>query len=675
MLKDLLEKREGTCAEFNQAVKRCFEPYTPPIEVDGYELECVIILTNLASRAAEILDDRASAKSSLATETFWKKVRQSAQQFHTHNLKFPDARVHFKNRIRIINSQKQLPVFGWSGNSSDYNFARFLNSAFQWQNQRHTLLTVVLDDQPAWRNAFSRLGVFKEQWLQIREQLKQTFQTSTLPSTVDIYSPQLRLPWRGSHLIAITPVANHEVQLQIQSKANELPSIRISYPRPAAIGQLCGALGGNINYLHYQPIPHGLIDFQTRVSTEKTSLLTSRSLTGKHPESVYRSLINRNISASLRQSRIARRDALRQFDSILESWLNALMDVRQHFLETGNLAYENLNTIEKSFVRDEVSSKDLRKHLNKVFHQSLQLYSYTQDFAYHPSLASTLDQRLKQLLSHENHPPPPDEQPELGYVALHNLSIADGNALNNPYCAGMPSMTGLWGFCKNLEIQLKESGFAVSVRRVALMSHEFAANRSILLAEPSRPSPQKDSQTVKRSGLLPKFTFSGQFSVVIEYRKSAGRLSELTADDLRNHLPDRLWSGSLTLQEAENNHGVHLTDDFDLLYRKLVRQFRRGVWLIPDSSEVTEQNSLFDLLHEDKKRAPLLTGFKALEEPKIREGALCGLHFYAEPAIGICRRETMFRLTKSPDYFLNKAFWGLAPATNNDESIHLVRRV
>ena len=351
------------------------------------------------------------------------------------------------------------------------------------------------------------------------------------------------------------------------------------------------------------------------------------------------------------------------------------MDVRQYFLETGSLNYENLNRVEESFVRDEASSNDLRKYLNKSFHQSLRLNPHTQDFAYHPGLTATLNQRLKQLLFHDTQTSPPDEQPELGYASLHNFSVTDGNALNNPYCAGMPSMTGLWGFCKNLEIQLKESGFAVSVQRVALMCHEFSANRSTLLAEPSRPSPQKDSQTVKRSGLLPQFTFSGQFSVVIEYRKSAGRLSELTTDDLRNHLPDRLWGGSLMLQESANNHGIHLTDEFDPLYRKLIRQFRRGVWLVPDSSEVIEQNSLFDLLLEDKKRAPLLTGFKALEEPKIREGALCGLHFYAEPAIGICRRETMFRLTKSPDYFLNKAFWGLTPATNNDESIHLIRRV
>ncbi len=675
MLKDLLEKREGTRAEFNHEVKRCFEPYTPLIEADGVELECVIILTNLASRAAETLDDRTSAKSSLANETFWKKVLQSAQQFHTHNLKFPDARVHYKNRIRVINPQEQLPFFGWSGNSSDYNFARFLNSAFQWKNERHTLLTVLLDDQPAWRNAFSRLGVFKEQWYQLREQLKQIFQTSTLPDTVDIYSPQLRLPWRGNHLIAITPVVNHGLQLKIQSTAKELPSIKIGYPRPSAIGQLCGALGGYLRYLHYQPIPKGLIDFQTRVSTEKTSLLTSRSLTGKHPESVYKSLIDRRINASLRLARLARRDALRQFDLILENWLKALMDVRQYFLETGSLNYENLNRVEESFVRDEASSNDLRKYLNTAFHQSLRLNPHTQDFAYHPGLTATLNQRLKQLLFHDTQTSPPDEQPELGYASLHNFSVTDGNALNNPYCAGMPSMTGLWGFCKNLETQLKESGFAVSVQRVALMCHEFSANRSTLLAEPSRPSPQKDSQTVKRSGLLPQFTFSGQFSVVIEYRKSAGRLSELTTDDLRNHLPDRLWGGSLMLQESANNHGIHLTDEFDPLYRKLIRQFRRGVWLVPDSSEVIEQNSLFDLLLEDKKRAPLLTGFKALEEPKIREGALCGLHFYAEPAIGICRRETMFRLTKSPDYFLNKAFWGLTPATNNDESIHLIRRV
>ena len=83
--------KADTC-DLTGELKRAFRPLSPPVEIDGKELDALTILVNLTDKTDDQKDllDRTKCKQKLRDEKWWGACLKAVEYRHSHNIKFPD---------------------------------------------------------------------------------------------------------------------------------------------------------------------------------------------------------------------------------------------------------------------------------------------------------------------------------------------------------------------------------------------------------------------------------------------------------------------------------------------------------------------------------------------------------------------------------------------------------
>ena len=658
LLKDELDSTKGlSIKDRSDALKRLFEPYTDNVDVTGYEFECLCILTNLTSKDAAELTNHKHAKQVLAVDAFWLKFKKVVSQLHTHNLKWPDSRVSLKHQIRALPKVGQLPKLGWSGNSSDYRVGRFLTATFICKGDEHSLVSVWLKDHLEWRKAAYRLGISKVFWYQIKQELEAVFSDSHFPEVVDQHSPELLFPYKN-HYLSITPVASHATQQFIQ-RVNGLPVHTLSFPHPCAVGSLCGSLGGHVRMLKFSP-------FNSQQANQISqsgfrSYLDPHVLTTKYANRVYQAIVDVKTYSSLRLKRRARLKTLNALDGLLVDWLAPLIQAKLSSCIGAEI--ECLNDEERLFLNS--SDPDLlefSRYLNRKWHGELESSKYSKLFSYHQRLIGVTQKRLVAHLEGvflDNTKPESSDQI---FLVLKGLRVNEANGLNNPYVAGMPSMIGLYGFLHKFERQLSGIYPNVRVASFALQCSQYSSQASIALPAPS--SPDKE-MCIKRSGVMPEFSFDGKFSIVVKLKILTDDQIMLDIEQIKASLPERLWGGSVHPPFLyEDTEWAAIVYGIESLKKYFVKNLYFGNWISPVKQDGLDFSGRVELLKEKYDLSLCLVGYKLLEEIKPRT-VTSGIHAFCEPLVDLCQLLPTYKLLKTRQTLEQALFWEYVPVSQS----------
>lgn len=658
LLIDELDSTKGlSLKDRSDALKRLFEPYTDNIDVTGYEFECLCILTNLTSKVAAELSNHKHAKQVLAVDAFWLKFKKVLSQLHTHNLKWPDSRVSLKHQIRAIPKVGQLPKLGWSGNSSDYRVGRLLTTTFIWKGGEHSLVSVWLRGYLEWRKAAYRLGISKAFWHQIKQELEAVFSDSHFPEVVDQHSPELLFPYQN-HYLTITPVVSHATQQFIQ-RVNVLPIHTLSFPHPSAVGSLCGSLGGRVRMLKFSPFTAQQAN-QISASGFR-SYLEPYVLKTKYANRVYQAIVDVKTYSSLRLKRRARLKDLSALDGLLVEWLAPLIQAKLSSSRGSEI--ESLNDEEQLFLNS--SDPDLQefsRYLNRKWHGELESNKYSKFFSYHQRLIGVTQKRLAAHLKRvflDNTQPESSDQI---FLVLKGLRVNEANGLNNPYVAGMPSMIGLYGFLHKFERQLSEIYPDVTVASFALQCSHYSSHASITLPAPAIPD--KDMR-IKRSGVMPEFTFDGKFSIVVKLKILTDDQSMLDIEQIKAALPERLWGGSVHPPFLyEDTEWAAIVCGVESLKKYFVQNLYYGNWMSPVEQDGLDFIGRVELLKEKYDLSLCLVGYKLLEEIKPRN-VTSGIHAFCEPLVDLCQLQPTYKLLKTRKSLEQALFWEYMPVSQS----------
>lgn len=652
---DVISVKNEDTSVYNTSIKRLFEPYTPFVDVTGSEKGCICILANLTSNSEGKLNDINSAKKVLKQDFFWDKVFKTLNQLHTHNLKWPDARVNLKHHIRVIKAGSVLPRMSWSGNSGDYRYARFFTSDFIWENQRHSLLSIWINDESDWRKAFRSLGINKANWYQIRRKLISMFEEACFPTEIDCHLPQIIFPYKDHHYITLTPVVAYTEQALIQESKIKLPVIRFSYPHPSALGLLCGSKGGHMQFLSFYPLHNKQKYFEENKLSDHencSTILNKYLVTSPKASDIYSNVIDFKVNQSLRIMRKARLKLLKELDSLLLEWVHQLIFKRYGKNHESEI---NLNDFERAFVQGkDAIDNDFINYLNRTLHEHLGNNKYTKKYSYHQNLIGVTQNRLlatiKRVTLKKTELLNDDKNV---YLVLHKMRICEANGLNNPYVAGMPSMIGLYGYAHNLQRKLQEKYPYVAVRSFALHCSSHQNYRLTNLPEPSIP--EKENR-IKRSGVLPKYPFDGTYSLIFKIQLS--NHDDMDTEHLKGYIPELLWGGGLIPPPLyETTDWLKVIHSNQSLYDFISGDLFTGSWLAPSQFEPEVIEKLLPRLRENKDFLPSLVGYRLLENPTSRTDAYTGLHAFSEPIIGLCKRLGTYEIMQSKQSYINTIFW------------------
>lgn len=657
LIDELDSTKDLSLKDRSDVLKKLFEPYTDNVDVTGLEFECLCILSNLTSKDAAELTNHKHAKQVLAVDAFWLKFKKVVYQLHTHNLKWPDSRVSLKHQIRAITKVGQLPKLGWSGNSSDYRVGRLLTTTFIWKGAEHSLISVWLRDHLEWRKAAYKLGLSKAFWYQIKHELETVFSDSHFPEMVDQHSPELLFPYKN-HYLTITPVVSHATQQFIQ-RVNGLPIHTLSFAHPCAIGSLCGSLGGRVRMLKFSPF--------TAQQANHISVSGFRSyhepyvLTTKYANRVYQVIVDVKTYSSLRLKRRARLKALSALDGLLVDWLAPLIQAK--LSSNSGSEIEGLNGEERLFLSSiDPDLQEFSRYLNRKWHSELESNKFSKFFSYHQRLIGVTQKRLVAHLKRVLLDNTQSESSDQVFLVLKGLRVNEANGLNNPYVAGMPSMIGLYGFLHKFERQLREIYPDVTVASFALQCSHYSSHASIALPAPSIPD--KDMR-IKRSGVMPEFTFDGKFSIVVKLKRLADDQGMLDIEPIKAALPERLWGGSVHPPFLyEDIEWAAIVSDVESLKKYFVKNLYYGNWISPVKQEGLDFSGRVELLKEKYDLSLCLVGYKLLEEIKPRN-VTSGIHAFCEPLVDLCQLQPTYRLLKTRKSLEQALFWEYVPVSQS----------
>jgi len=652
----LLSIKDLPLHEQNIVLKKMFEPLTENVDVMGSEFECLCILTNLTSKDLSEITNQKHAKQILSVDTFWAKFHKVLSQLHTHNLKWPDSRVNLKHQIRVIKKAGELPKLGWSRNSSDYRLGRMLTTTFIWNDSEHSLISVWLSDHVDWRKAAYKLGITKDFWYQIKQEIESIFSESHFPEVVDYHSPELLFPYKN-HYLTVTPVVSHSTQLSLQ-RPQGLPLHVLSFNHPSALGVLCGSLGGHVRMLKFAPFSK-----QGKECTMNAfkDYLEPYMLTTKFANSIYQAIVDVKTYSSLRIKRRSRLKVLNALDKLMEDWVAPLIQAKLSSRNGSDL--EKLSDEEQRFLNERNPDlKEFARYLNRKLHAELELKKYSKSFSYHQRLIGVTQNRLevhlkRVLLSHK-----PSEPSDCIFIILKGLRINEANGLNNPYVAGMPSMIGLYGFLHLFERQLSEVYPNVSLASFALQCSHYSANASSSLPAPNIPDKE---MRIKRSGILPEFKFDGKFSIVVNLKVLLDDHEELDVEKIKTSLPERLWGGSVHPPFLyEDTEWVSIVRSYGSLKKYIVQNLYLGNWISPVKQDATDLSARIELLKENNELSLCLVGYKLLEEVKPRN-VISGIHAFSEPLIDLCLLQSTYKLMKTRKSIEQSIFWEYVPISQS----------
>lgn len=674
--------------ERDRQLRRYLAPYSAEIGVDGAEKMALVVLLNLTLKRdrAESLCDEGLARQLLSDEGHITNCLHTVRWLHTHNLKYPDARVNGKRLI--INAPPLIPGvissaglpmrMGWAHDSSDINLAKLFGTSFRYRDDSTNLALQLVARSKTWEQALIGLGLTQQQldiWYQL---LASNLENNTFPTVVSPFSKQVRFLYQGNYCV-VTPVVSHALLAQLQNVVNEkkLQCTYIHHDHPASVGSLVGALGGKVAVLDYPP-PVSPDKARSFSQARKHRLANGQSLFDRSVfnDHVFIDALKHVISRpglTRKQQRQLRLSALRYLRRQLAIWLGPIIEWRDEIVSSGRGEPGNLPSggLELELItQPKKMLPELMLQVAGRFHLELQNHSAGRRFAFHPALMAPIKSQilwlLRQLADDEekDEPHPPTS---CYYLHLSGLTVYDASALANPYLCGIPSLSALAGFCHDYERRLQSlikqpvhfGGMAWYLSRYSRVTGKH-------LPEPSKLADPKSVSGIRRPGLLDgRYCDLGMDLIIEVHIPTGGSLPFTTCLDLlRVALPARFAGGCLhppSLYEEYNWCTVY--QDKSTLFTVLSRLPRYGCWIYPSDADLHSFEELSEALALDRRLRPVATGFVFLEEPVERAGSIEGQHVYAESAIGtaLCINPVEMRLAGKKRFF-GAGFWQLSDA-------------
>jgi CRISPR-associated protein Csy2 len=672
--------------ERNIALRRAFAPYTGDIDVTGNEADALMILLNLTypKKLVKSLLDKRLAKKTLRNEQHIDFCIAEVAWLHTHNLKYPDIRVSKQRLIapapvfhpQVLSSANFTPILGWSHDSAKVNLAKLFGSHFIWQGNVCCLATLLLDPPSVWKEAFQALGMLVKDFLNICGRVKGFLPEAEAPSLVDRFSNQVRMPYRNGYL-AVTPVVSHVLQSEIQkaTMAKQAKFTHVEFTRPASVGDLSASLGGNVRVLNYPPktkySEFGLSDSMLgKVQNGQSALNHSVFHQSKFVQALE-GLLSLPFALALKQRRQQKVISYRQVRSTLSEWLAPLLEwrleVKDNPVQLSKL--ETINgTFEYSFVT--MGDEQLTHLLAPLFSQLNSVLSHSNlvgKYAFHQQLMTPLKSSLKWLLDNLSNESTvlsasSDDESQQRYLYLKGIRVFDAQALSNPYCSGVPSLTAVWGMMHHYQRCLNELlGSQLRMTSFSWFIRHYSAGESKNLPEYGMHGPKENQ--FRRAGIIDNKYCDLVFDLVIHidgYEEDLNTLDS-SSDILRACFPARFAGGVMHPPELDSvNDWCELYDSEALLYSKLRRLPASGKWIMPIRYSIANLSDLLILLKQNRLLHPVMYGYLLLGTPQKRTNAYEPLHCYAESAIGLveCANAIDIRLQGMQNYF-RRAFWML----------------
>lgn len=672
----------------NTAIRRAFTSYTDSIDVTGCETNALIVLLNLTLKRVSVEDllDKSLAKKTLLNTTHFDKCIDEIRWFHTHNLKFPDIRVSMQNLVamptmlhsKVITSANYKQGLGWSHDAAKVNLAKLFVSPVYWNGGDTNLASLLTLRASDWKLAFRSLGMREDAYKQLCNRVSIMLEQGAIPDKVDRHSRQVLFPYHDSY-ISITPVVSHVLQSKLQQAAiKKLGKFsHLEFVRPAAVSELVSSLGGMVNVLHYPPnvYQQRYNLHQSRLNKVLTnqSILNDRVLSSSAFIRALNGLVSIKKELALKQRRKTRVESVKQIRSSLSEWIAPLFEWRIEFLDNIEKV-ESIQDIEGTLTHRFLTLSDtelpsLAAELSRVLNSTLSNNRVTMKYAFHPKLMSSLKSVIAWLLKPRNDEGVNQKELEKGarYLHLKQLRGFDIGALSNPYCAGLPSLTAIWGMLHRYQREInKHLGTSIRLISFAWFIRDYDEVKGKQLPE-MMVRPEKQNKLI-RPGIVDSKHCDMIFDLVVCID---GYEDDLTLLDkqrgiLKASFPSN-FAGGVVLQPSLDSemNWCNLYQSKAQLFELLKRLPLSGKWIVPTSHKYQTIEELLTLLNSFSDLSATMMGYVLLDQPKCREGALRALHSYAEPAIGIveCKTAIQVRFCGESSFF-NRAFWMLDAQEN-----------
>jgi CRISPR-associated protein Csy2 len=683
-------------SERTAALRRAFAVYSAPMDVTGNETSALTVLLNLTYPKSDVKDllDQSLARSTLRDKEHIDSCVNEVQWLHSHNLKYPDIRVS-KQRLKakppiakygVISGANCLPVLGWSHDSGKVNLIKLFGTYFFWQRRVCCLAELMQDLPKPWEKAFEGQGMQSKQIMELCYRVSHCLPGSVFPNAVDRHSVQVRMPYRDGYL-AITPVVSHSLQLEIQKAAlsKQVRYTSLTFARPTSVGDLAASLGGSIKVLNYPPRVNDKASSSVEVQLERLyrgeTILNLRALSQLRFKKALELLLNSRFAVALKQRRNHRVTSLRQIRASLAEWIAPIVELRAAFEEKTQLLYK-LDTGEFTLERQLVTLphaelSELLKPLLKLLNSYLSNHPETAQYAFHQQLMLPLKSQLKWLLSNlcaDEHTIPPDNERPQRYLYLKGIRVHEAQALSNLYCAGVPSLTAVWGMLHRYQRQLN----GILSTRIRLTSFAWYVRSFSYLKGKRLPElgmhGHKQSE-FRRPGIIDLRYCDLTFDLVIHLDGFEDDLDvlDIQPEALKASFPTTFAGGVMHPPEVSTKTEWCTLYQGELeLYSRLCGLSRSGTWIMPTKYKLSELSELIGLLSNDPSLCPTMLGYLLLGAPQSRANSQEALHCYAEAAIGVvqCINTNEIRLQGMKNFF-NRAFWML----DAQEQFMLMKRI
>ncbi|QFU02072.1 CRISPR-associated protein [Halomonas sp. THAF5a] len=597
---------------------------------------------------------------------------------HTHNLKFPDPRVHGQRIIAnppsmvpgYISSNGLAKELGWSHNSADYNAAKLFGACFLWEGGATNLSIVLKKQDHVWINSLLDIGVeasIIHKWV---KKILDLADAQLKPSMVSIYSPQVRFLY-NSNYVAITPVVSHSFMAEVERLARKRIGRfgNIKHRHPTSLGDLSGSIGGNFYILKYPPRltrneSASLAGSGFKRLEAGESLFDSRAIFNKGFLSACRSIVRSSEISTDKIRKSERRHAISSIKSHLADWLAPIFEWKESITclrKVPLFVYDTLEWKVSSihFTSNTILAREVGLALNK----KLSEHHNTRSLAYHPLLMRPLEAILRSLLN-KYAAPQESESKECSEVAgddkfiyLKKAKVYDASAMSTPYLSGIPSLTALWGMTKEYEINLNRIlGSELRFNGVAWFLHEYQGWSETKLPAKIR----RVGKQVMLPGLKPSRYCDMTMDLLIRVHDPDDELGSIDKQLLHTAFPSRFAGGTLHPSAEDSEPDCCRVERGAVLFHELQRLPRSGRWIVPESMGCDGLEQGLNFFHKFKSIRPIMAGYALLEEPVKREGALESTHAFAESLIGAAR------LASPVEYRLrgwralrDEAFWGM----------------
>lgn len=670
----------------NKALKKAFNAYTEVIDIDGCELDALVILLNLtySKKFVDDLLDIKIAKKILNDSLHLDKCINEVQWLHTHNLKYPDIRVSLQNLVvaspllqrSVLSSANYKQSFGWSHDSAQVNRANLFNCYFSWKGEVQSIATILSVSSKEWKTSFQKLGMPVKEYNKICQQVNEYLTKKSIPEKVDRHSPQVRIPYRDGYL-AVTPVISNVMQSEIQKAALQRNGeyLKLEFTRPASVSDLISSLGGFVHVFNYPPTTHkgehGLSQSRLSKLSNGGTVFNLNAIVEKRFINALEGILLKNNALTLKQRRQHKCINVKEVRKALSQWLAPILEWREDIGERPNslsMLKSCKETLEYQVLA--ASSEQLLELLPPLFRSLNIMLSNlvkVQKYAFHQQLMDVFKSSLKWLLNSivkENGQDlhGGDEERNQRYLYLKDIRVFDAQALSNPYCSGIPSLTAVWGMLhryqrqlnKALETELRFTSFSWFIK-----SFSYVEGKKL----PELGMQGVTKNEFRRPGIIDNKYCDLQFDLVVHIDgwKDDVICLDGNLDLLRSAFPNNLAGGVMLQPELDTvNKWCDLYSDEELLFKQLQRLPLSGRWVMPTNYPINDLNDLLFLLKTNSELSPTMLGFLLLDKPQSRGNSFEPLHCYAEPALGIIEFvSSIYIRLQGPKKYFNKSFWML----------------